>query len=117
MFDQMEKLDVDYRNHYRFGATYSFDKDIQRTLEGKKNVILLLPNNAYMKSINVTTLDMQEPAVFYYFTGINAVWASSPNVEQANWAVFAGKTGVRVLEIKSQGQRDSIISLYKKFAN
>jgi len=60
---------------------------------------------------------MQEPAVFYYFTGINSVWASSPNVEKANWAIYAGKTGVRVMQIKSKGQLDSLILIYKKFAN
>ena len=113
----MQHLDTTYRNEYRFGATYGLDMDIKRVLSTHKDAILLLPNNDFMKANNIPgNIDMQEPAVFYYYTGITSVLANSPDVQRANWALLASKKmGMRLMDIKSQGQRDSIITMYKQF--
>jgi hypothetical protein len=87
-----------------------------RTLSSQKNVTVLLPSTAYMRYVNINYVDIPEPAVFYYFTGIKSVWANSPNVRTANWALVASKkTGLRMADIKSNAQLDSLISLYKPY--
>ena len=118
MFDQMQNLDIEYRNQYRFGSTYMFDKNLQHTLSTHSGVTVLLPTNAYMKTVNIKGLDLQEPAVFYYFTGINSVWANSPKAETANWALWADKkSGMHLIQIKTKNELDSILSVYKKYTN
>lgn len=120
MFDQMRNLDTNYRRQYRFGSTYMFDKDIVRVLSTHKDQepILLLPTNEFLKANSIPNdLDMQEPAVFYYFTGIKSVWASSTDAGRANWVLIASKKmGMRIMDIKSKEQLDSLITMYKPFA-
>lgn len=116
MIDQMQNTDIDYRNSYRYGATYSVDKEIQNALAGRPNVLLLKPGNGYLNALKIKGLDMQEPAVFYYFTGINSVVTSSPNVEQANYVLCAahGKFPV-ILPIKNKGQLDTLIKFFNSY--
>ena len=120
MFDQMQNLDTTYRKQYRFGGSYMLYKDIARVLgthDSAKGVVLLLPTTDYLRANNITESDMPEPAVFYYFTGITSVWANSPDVQRANWALLASKkTGMRVMDIKTKPQLDSLIFMYKKYA-
>ena len=118
MFEQMQNLDIKYRYQYRFGSDYMVYKDMQRILSTHKDVVLLLPTTEYLRSVNITNVNMSEPATFYYYTGLKSVWANSPDVEKANWAFVASKkTGMRVVDIKSKPQLDSLITSYKKFAN
>ncbi len=118
IIDQAQNLGVQFRRQYRFGGTYITLMDMKRFLEkhNAKGVKLLLPNNDYLRAINVPEFDMPEPAVFYYFTGINAVWANSPDVESANWVILiTKKTDIRIMQVKSKPQLDSLITIYKKF--
>ncbi len=116
MFEQMQNMDINYRKQYRFGSSYMVYKDMERMLSKHKDVVVLLPTTDYMRSVNITYVDMPEPAIFYYFTGIRSVIANSPDVQLANWTLLASKKGgMRVLDIKSKPQLDSLISLYKPF--
>src|SRR5437868_4041677 len=72
MLKQMDHLDTTYRKAYRWGGSYLAFQDIKNKLEkgGATNVTLLLPTTEYLRAQGVTEMDMVEPSVFYYFTGI-----------------------------------------------
>jgi len=118
MLDQMEHLDTTYRKSYRWGGSYLAFQDIKSKLakNGGTNVTLLLPTTEYLRAQGVTDMDMVEPSVFYYFTGINSVWANSPEVARANWALIVIKgRGVSLKKIREKPELDTIISEYKKY--
>ncbi len=118
IFDQMQNLDTSYRKAYRFGGSYLAYQDMKTKLTkmGGGAVTLLLPPNDYLKAMGVNDISMCEPAEFYYFTGLNSVWANSPDVARANWAVVAMKgKGISLMKIKSKPQLDSLITQYKPF--
>ena len=118
MLKQMDHLDTTYRKAYRWGGSYIAFQDIKNKLEknGGTNVTLLLPTTEYLRAQGVNDMDMVEPSVFYYFTGINSVWANSPEVAKANWAVVAIKgRGVSLKRIKEKPELDTLISQYIKY--
>ena len=118
MLDQMERLDTTYRKSYRWGGSYLAYQDIKDKLKksGEPNVLLLLPTTDYLRAQGIKDLDMVEPAVFYYFTGINSVWANSREVERANWALITIKgKGVSLRKIGAKPELDTLISQYKKY--
>ena len=45
-----------------------------------------------------------EPAVFYYYTGLEGVWTNSPDVGRANYLVGVSKKGVTLDAIKTPEQ-------------
>ncbi len=116
MFFQMEHMDTTYRKAYRFGGSYLAYQDMKSKLEKFGSVTLLLPPNDYLKALGMNDISMCEPAEFYYFTGINSVWANSPDVGRANWAVVALKgKGLSLKKIRSRGDLDTMINMYKPF--
>jgi hypothetical protein len=118
MLDQAQNLDTSYRKAYRFGGSYLAYQDMKAKLlkAGGGNVILLVPTTEYLKSLGINDLSMCEPSEFYYFTGLNSVWATSPEVERANWAVIAARgRGISLKRIKTKPELDSLITLYKPF--
>ena len=117
MLDQAKNLDTSYRKAYRFGGSYIAFQDIKNKLNKLGgNVTLLLPTTDYLKAQGITDLSMCEPSEFYYFTGINSVWANSPEVERANWAVVAARgRGISLKRIKAKPELDSLITQYKQY--
>lgn len=115
-FEEAAHLSTEDRNIIRFGFSYTIYRDIKNTLANKENVLLLLPTNQYMKSRRIADVAMPEPAVFYYFTGIRAVWANSPEASRANWVFVAkGPGDYLVKKMSFVSNPDSLIRDYGRY--
>ena len=113
---QAANLDPEYRKEQHFGLSYNNFRSIKRFFSKKHGVVLLTPTNEYLRAMDINNVDVAEPAIFYYFTGVNTVLPTSPNVENANWAIVISKEkGLHVVEVKSKPQLDSLITLYKQY--
>ena len=81
-------------------------------------MILFEPNSYYRDSLHIyPSFRAPEPAVFYYYTGLEGVWTNSPNVGKANFLVRLSKKGVNLDEIRSPEQLQRILAYYKIFSN
>jgi len=114
---QMHHMDEDERMQSRYGPSYFSYMHAAETFRKypDQNAVLLLPPNSLLKQEKIPDFQCVEPAEFYYFTGYEAVWATSPNVEKATWAIYINNHRVMLGRIKGPAQRDSIIADYKKF--
>ncbi|HET6254282.1 MAG TPA: hypothetical protein VFE32_09420 [Puia sp.] len=103
----------------RYGISYQISARIKEVVE-KKNVanpvILLEPNGYYRDSLHIyPKVRAPEPAVFYYYTGLEGVWINSPDVDKANFLVRVTKKGVTLDAIRSKEQLQQILAFYRKF--
>lgn len=101
----------------RYGIIYTISMKVKQVVAQKKvahPVILLEPNSYYRDSLRLP-LRAPEPAVFYYYTGLEAVWTNSPNVNQANFLLRISKKGANLDAIRSPQQLQQILATYKKF--
>ena len=103
----------------RYGISYTMSMKIKRVLEEKHVVhpiILFEPNSYYRDSLHIyPKIRVPEPAVFYYYTGLEAVWTNSPNVNKANLFLRISKKGVNLDEIHTPEQLHRILDFYKKY--
>ncbi len=118
-FDQQLKhLGLEERKEARYGHSYIVYKDIVRDLTGIKNTVILLPPNEYLREMGIAGLEMVEPALFYYYTGVNSVTAYSPNAGAAGWALITkGYGNIWLKKINTKPQLDSLLEIYKKYKN
>src|SRR6185437_16277281 len=89
--EQVSHLSVEERMQYRFGASYGVYQAIVKMVKSANdpNPIILIPTNSYVRAMKVGgDFNMVEPAVFYYFTGLKGVIATSPDVDRANWVLL-----------------------------
>src|ERR1700743_1654734 len=88
----------------RYGISYTIATKGKETVEKKvvaHPIILFEPNGYYRDSLHIyPKVRAPEPAVFYYYTGMEGVWVNSPDVEKANFIVRVGKKGVTLDAIK-----------------
>lgn len=104
----------------RYGIAYTISMKVKEVVE-KRNmphaVILFEPNSYYRDSLHIYgTIRAPEPAVFYYYTGLEGVWTNSPDVNKANFIVrITQKKGVTLDEIRSPQQLQQILAGFKKF--
>ena len=101
----------------RYGIIYTISMKVKQVVAQKKvahPVILLEPNSYYRDSLHMP-LHVPEPAVFYYYTGLEAVWTNSPNVNQANFLLRISRKGANLDAIRSPQQLQQILATYKKF--
>ncbi|HEY4063431.1 MAG TPA: hypothetical protein VGM30_16105 [Puia sp.] len=101
----------------RYGIIYTICLKIRQVVEQKKvarPVILFEPNSYYRDSLHMP-LHVPEPAVFYYYTGLEGVWTNSPNVSQANFILRISKKGANLDAIRSPQELQRILASYKKF--
>src|ERR1700755_2492641 len=65
----------------RYGISYTIAMKVKEVVEKKKMphaVILFEPNSYYRDSLHIyNTIRAPEPAVFYYYTGLEGVWTNS----------------------------------------
>ncbi len=117
IFYQVQHLDKEERREFRFGDSYIFYRDLLNQFKehNVQNITLLLPPNEYVHKMNFDALIIPEPAVFYYFTGVNAVTKSSPDVRSANWALVAANGKVWMNRLRTRPQLDSLLALYKPY--
>ncbi len=111
--------DLVARRTERYGVAYTISMKIMAAIQRKNlahPVVLFEPNSYYRDSLHIyDKLRAPEPAVFYYYTGIEGVWTNSPNVAKANFFVRISKKGVMLDEIKSPQQLQQILAFYKRY--
>ena len=79
-------------------------------------VILFEPNSYYRDSLHIyPNVRAPEPAVFYYYTGLEGVWTNSPDVGRANYLVRVTKKGVALEAIHNPAALQQILAYYRKF--
>jgi hypothetical protein len=104
----------------RYGIIYTISLKIKEVVEKRKiahPVILFEPNSYYRDSLHIyPSFRAPEPAVFYYYTGLEGVWTNSPDVTRANYLVRLSKKGVSLDEIRSAQQLKQILDRYKKYS-
>lgn len=101
----------------RYGMPYAVSMQVKAAVEKKRlgdAVLLLEPNTYYRDSLHIS-LHLPEPAVFYYYTGLRAVWMNSPEMEKANYLVRVEKETVILEPIGSQEQLRMIRARYQQF--
>ena len=111
-----DKMSLEDRKIGRFGGVYTMCRDIGLKLN--KNALVLLPPHKLLRAMNVTELNVPEPAVLYYFSGIRSVTVNSPDPEQANVALIVkGNRAASLKQIDNKQYVDSLLSVYKKYAD
>jgi hypothetical protein len=103
----------------RYGISYVISMRVKEVVE-KKNisnaVILFEPNSYYRDSLHIyPNVHAPEPALFYYYTGLEGVWTNSPDTLKANYLVKVSKKGVTLDAIKTPGQLQQVLAFYRKF--
>ena len=110
------KMDLEDRKIARYGGVYTMCRDIGLKLN--KNALVLLPPHKLLRAMDVTELNVPEPAVLYYFSGIRSVTVNSPNPEQANVALIAkGNRAASLKQIDNKPYLDSLLRVYQKYAD
>lgn len=103
----------------RYGLPYAVSIRVLDAVEKKKvahPVILFEPNSYYRDSLHIyPNVRAPEPAVFYYYTGLEGVWTNSPNVMKANFLLRITKKGAGLDTIRSPQQLQEILARYKKY--
>jgi hypothetical protein len=103
----------------RYGISYTMSMKIKRVLEEKHVVhpiILFEPNSYYRDSLHIyPKIRVPEPAVFYYYTGLEGVWINSPDAGKANYLVRITSKGVGLDAIKTPEQRQQLLAFYNKY--
>jgi len=103
----------------RYGIPYFLSMRVKEVVENKhiaNPVILFEPNSYYRDSLHVyPNVKAPEPAVFYYYTGLEGVWINSPDVGRANLLVKVGKKGISLETIHSPAELQQILAFYRKF--
>lgn len=112
--EQSKHTDIEYRMLARFGEPYQLYKEIAGRL--RDNPMILLPPNRYVHlQQGEKSNDIATPEIFYYFTGMRSVIASSPNVGLAHFAITVGKKKFTLVEITTPHYLDSLVTLYKPY--
>lgn len=103
----------------RYGISYTMSIKIKHVLEQRHVVhpiILFEPNSYYRDSLHIyPKIRVPEPAVFYYYTGLEGVWINSPDAVKANFLVRITSKGVGLDIIRTPEQRQQILAFYKKY--
>ena len=103
----------------RYGVSYTISMRVKEVMEQRHiahPVILFEPNSYYRDSLHIyPNIHAPEPALFYYYTGLEGVWTNSPDVGKANFLVRITKKGVALDVIKTPQQLQQILAAYKKF--
>jgi len=103
----------------RYGVSYLISMRVKAVMEKKgvlHPIILMEPNSYYRDSLHIyPNVRAPEPAVFYYYTGLEGVWTNSPDADKANYLVRVTKKGVTLDAIRTPEQRQQILAYYRKF--
>jgi hypothetical protein len=103
----------------RYGITYTISMRVLEAIRKKRlthPIILMEPNSYYRDSLKIyPKIHAPEPAVFYYYTGLEGVWTNSPNAGKANFLLRVSPKGAVLDSIKSPQQLQEILARYKKY--
>ncbi len=117
--EQMQHMKTDERMLTRFGNTLMFLNVVKSSLEkyAKGNAMVLLPPKPYVTAAKLkeASVDVPEPAVFYYFTGFRALTPTSKDVDLANWVIMARDHQLVMYHINSKQMLDSVVNVLKPY--
>lgn len=103
----------------RYGISYTISMRVRDAVRKKgmtRAVILFEPNSYYRDSLHIyPNIHAPEPAVFYYYTGLEGVWTNSPNVDKANFLLRISTKGAALDTIRSPQHLQEILARYKKY--
>lgn len=103
----------------RYGISYTISMRVRDAIRKKgmtHAVILFEPNSYYRDSLHIyPNIHIPEPAVFYYYTGLEGVWTNSPNVDKANFLLRISTKGAALDTIRSPQHLQEILARYKKY--
>ena len=60
-------------------------------------------------------LELPEPAVCYYYSGLKIAWGTSKFLYDATYAFVVTPESARLMPIQNRGQIDSVLALYKDY--
>jgi hypothetical protein len=115
---QKDHLDPEHRKIERYQFSYTYSKRIADYFVYRKmkdQVLVLLPPASYFAAHGIK-YPVPEPAVFYYFTGLRTVWATSPEAINANWYVAANNGTVRIDSVSDKKALEDTIRSYNQYA-
>ena len=114
---QFNHLDLEERKESRYQYNYVASKFLVSLLvkDHVSNAVILLPPVAYLKENDIKDIISIEPAVFYYYTGVPAVWASSPNAETANWTLTIMDNKLKFRRIENRDDLNKLLAMYKQY--
>ncbi|WP_118972276.1 hypothetical protein [Taibaiella koreensis] len=100
----------------RLGPSYKISKMVRETFEARhiKNPVILLEPNTYVEK-TMGGIKMPEPIIFYYFTGIKALWTNSTNVNEATHILRLKNGQMQIDTISSPGALKQILNFYKPY--
>jgi hypothetical protein len=114
-----DTLDIDGIRKSRYGFSYTLSTKIKEVMAKRgvsHPVILFEPNSYYRDSLHIyPNIKAPEPAVFYYYTGMEGLWINSPDTARINFLVRVTKKGVTLEAIRTPQQREAILTYYRKF--
>jgi hypothetical protein len=103
----------------QYGIVYTICMRVKDVVAQKKvahPVILFEPNSFYKDSLHIyPNIHAPEPAVFYYYTGLEGVWTNSPDVGKANFLLHMSKKGIQLEQITNPRQLQRALDFYKKY--
>lgn len=113
---QKKHLDREARMRWRFGNAYTFSKNIADELKRKgadQHALVLLPPPGYFTGKSIR-YPVPEPAVFYYYTGINITAPHYNNAMNATWYVRADKGKIIVDSVIDKKSLQDTIAAFLK---
>jgi hypothetical protein len=115
IYDELDMMSLEDRRIYRLGGTYIGSVAIKKSVAtiDVKAPLILLPPTDYLKSHGIDAA-MPEPIVFYYYTGLQAVQATSSNVLESNIALIASRNKMLdVVKMKNELAVKDVLKEYK----
>jgi hypothetical protein len=114
--EQLSYMEPHERKEMRLGTSYIVSYNVAKYLKTNKvdsNAIVLLPPKEYVKAMKADYA-VPEPVVFYYYTGIKAVWPDSKDVQKANYAVIYQNNNLQLLPVNDQ-VRAEVLKIFKPY--
>jgi hypothetical protein len=117
--ESRDTLDLNGIRRTRYGISFVISEKVSEAI-AKRNVqhpvILFEPNSYYRDSLHIyPKIHAPEPAVFYYYTGLEGVWINSPDAGKANFVVRVTKKGVTLDAIHSPEELKRVLDFYKRY--
>jgi hypothetical protein len=117
--ERSDTLDTEGIRKSRYGVPYVISMKVKEVVEKRNTphpVILFEPNGYYRDSLHIyPKVKAPEPAVFYYYTGLEGVWINSPDAGKANYLVRVTKKGVMLDAIQTPEKLKQILDFYKHY--
>jgi hypothetical protein len=114
--EQLMYMEATERLQMRLGASYIVSTNVAKYLREHKsdsNALVLLPPKEYIAQVKAD-FPVPEPIVFYYYTGVKAVWANSKDAEKANYVVLYQNNNLQLLPVNKQ-QLAEILKMFRQF--